>query len=77
MKNANVWVIFSMIAVSLILGFLVPIEESQQRIGSQHRGDSDLVANGDVCAPFITHDIRYASVELRLAPAERQMSIEF
>lgn len=75
MKNANVWVICGGLALSLIAGLAAPLDESRQR--AQTRRSDGSVASIDSCAPFIARGVRYAEVELRLDPEEREASFGF
>jgi len=76
MKNANAWVIGSMIVVSLILGFVAPLDGLEQRSRSDRANGSQSASNG-TCIPFVTHGVRYAEAELRFEPAEREISFGF
>lgn len=76
MKNANVWVIASMMAAALILGFVAPLEGLEQRSRPDPTSSSESASNG-TCIPFVTQGIRYAEVELRFEPSEREISFGF
>jgi|GEM_PF-2448939 hypothetical protein len=77
MKNANFWVIFSMIAVSLALGFLAPVDGQPEQRTRSHAGNGSDLASGDACAPFVGPEVRYAGFDLSVPAGDRRFSIEF